>query len=218
MNPDFLAEAMVWIGLVVATFLIGGIPFGLLAGKCKGIDLRNVGSGNIGATNAFRMLGKGWGIAVFLLDFAKGYVPLLLVSVWLKDTVSPLDVVMVLCGMGAVLGHNFSPYLGFKGGKGMATSAGILLAWIPLALLLCVAVWGLVFLVTRYVSLASIIAGLALPVITVVTVPDRLAYIAAAILLGLMSVWKHRTNIRRLRDGTEHRFVRRKAEPTHDES
>jgi glycerol-3-phosphate acyltransferase PlsY len=194
----------------LVTFMIGGIPFGLLAGFTKGVDLRHEGSGNIGATNAYRVLGKGHGIAVFILDFLKGFLPVCLAGYLLSEGSLPPDLVLVVIGLAAVLGHNFSPFLGFKGGKGMATTAGILLAWFPIALAICLGVWLLTFLISRYVSLASILASVALPVATLLTVPDQMAFIVAAFLLGAMGIWKHRSNIRRLKEGTEHRFAGKK--------
>lgn len=194
----------------ILTFLIGGIPFGLLVGMSRGVDLRREGSGNIGATNAYRVLGKGYGLAVFALDFLKGYLPVYFSGLIMTESGLPTDLMLVVIGLSAVLGHNFSPFLGFKGGKGMATSAGILLAWFPLSLGICLLVWLVTFLASRYVSLASILASISLPVASLLTVPDQPSFLVASFLLGMMGVWKHRTNIQRLREGTEHRFVRKK--------
>ncbi len=205
MTADFLPLAVASI----LTYLIGGIPFGLLAGLSRGVDLRKEGSGNIGATNAYRVLGKGYGLAVFALDFLKGYLPVMIVGQMLGEGSLPRDLMLVVIGLSAVLGHNFSPFLGFKGGKGMATSAGILLAWFPLSLGICLLVWVVTFFISRYVSLASILASISLPLASFFTVPDQLSFIVASCLLGAMGVWKHKTNIQRLREGTEHRFERK---------
>jgi len=125
------------IGLWLLAFLIGGIPFGFIAGKLNGIDVRNQGSGNIGATNVFRVVGKGWGIFVFILDFIKAFLPLNLYRYYfagIENLPVEVDLFLLVSGVLAVVGHNYSPYLGFKGGKGMATSAGFLAGLIPWSL------------------------------------------------------------------------------------
>ncbi|MEO0454421.1 MAG: glycerol-3-phosphate 1-O-acyltransferase PlsY [Verrucomicrobiota bacterium] len=196
-------------------YFVGGIPFGLLVGRIKGVDLRLEGSKNIGATNAYRVLGKGWGITVFLLDFLKGYTPLAFASyLFIEGGMVPKDLFLVLGGVGAVVGHNFSIFLKFKGGKGMATSAGVLLAWVPISLLVCISLWIIITAVTRYVSLASIAASIVLPISTIIAYQGQWSFMGASLILGAMSVWRHRVNIQRLRDGTEHRFGQKKKEPT----
>jgi glycerol-3-phosphate acyltransferase PlsY len=204
-----------WLGALAVAFLIGGIPFGYIAGRLRGLDLRREGSGNIGATNAIRVLGKAWGIPVFALDVLKGLVPVLAVKGWLGVEPQALPVgaeyVCITVGVAAVLGHNFCPYLGFKGGKGVATSAGVLLALIPWSCLACVLVWVVLFLATRYVSVASIGAAVVLPMATAWAYPGMHGYLAMALMLGMLAVWRHRSNIARLRAGTENRFERSKA-------
>ncbi|MEM6823309.1 MAG: glycerol-3-phosphate 1-O-acyltransferase PlsY [Verrucomicrobiota bacterium] len=201
-------------GIWVICFLIGGIPFGFVAGKLNGMDIRTKGSGNIGATNVFRTLGKGWGITVFVFDFLKAYMPLMVIQ-WLfdpsiRDSLPlPYDLFLLIAGVLTVLGHNYSPFLGFKGGKGMATSAGFLLALVPWSLLICFSTWLLLFLTTRYVSIASIAAGLVLPIATFIFYPDQYWMIGATVFLGLMSVWRHRSNIQRLMNGTEAKFEKK---------
>jgi glycerol-3-phosphate acyltransferase PlsY len=181
----------------------------------RGLDLRREGSGNIGATNAIRVLGKAWGIPVFALDVLKALVPLLAVKGWLgvDPQAMPLgaEYAGITVGVAAVLGHNFCPYLGFKGGKGMATSAGVVLALIPWSCLVCVLVWVALFLATRYVSVASIGAAVVLPIATAWAYPGMQGYLAMALVLGILAVWRHRSNIARLRAGTENRFERSKA-------
>ncbi|MEM6886163.1 MAG: glycerol-3-phosphate 1-O-acyltransferase PlsY [Verrucomicrobiota bacterium] len=202
------------LGLWLLAFLIGGIPFGFIAGKINGIDIRNEGSGNIGATNVFRIVGKGWGLLVFVLDFLKAFLPLMFYrQIFINVDRMPMqyDLFLLIAGVLAVVGHNYSPYLGFKGGKGMATSAGFLAGLIPWSLLVCFSAWLVVFLSTRYVSLASIIAGVALPVGTWLIYPSQVWFIGAAVFLGGMSVWRHRSNIQKLRAGKEHRFGKPKA-------
>lgn len=203
-----------WLAALAAAFLIGGIPFGYIAGRMRGLDLRREGSGNIGATNAIRVLGKGWGIPVFALDVLKAVAPLLAVEAWLgaDPQAMPLGVeyACITVGAAAVLGHNFCPYLGFKGGKGMATSAGVLLALMPWSCLACVLVWAALFFTTRYVSVASIGAAVVLPLATAWAYPGMHGYLGLALVLGVLAVWRHRSNIARLRAGTENRFERKK--------
>lgn len=195
---------------------MGSIPFGFLIGRSQGVDLRKEGSGNIGATNAFRVLGPKWGTLVFLLDAMKGFLPLWFLGshagflgAWGEAWHS--DAGLLLCGLLVVLGHNYTPFLGFRGGKGIACSAGLLLALLPLVFLIVAAVWALFFLTTRIVSVASLAASLALPVSTVLMAPDRPALIGLAIVLGLVSIWRHRSNIQRLLAGTESNFRKGKA-------
>jgi len=207
-----------WIvlaGTLLVFFLIGGIPFGLIAGKMRGVDLRKAGSGNIGATNAIRVLGKAWGFPVFALDVLKAFVPLVLLQQVLEDQTAlfPLNsqLVLILAAVAAVLGHNYCPYLAFKGGKGMATSAGVLLALLPWSCFTCFGLFGLVFSITRYVSLASIVAAICLPIATFFFYPGKYWFFLLALLLGLMAVWRHRGNIQRLREGSELRFGDKKS-------
>lgn len=213
-----------WIGLLglwFVSFLVGGIPFGFIVGKLNGIDVRNEGSGNIGATNVFRTVGKGWGIFVFVLDFMKAYLPLALYHRQFSDSILPLgfDLFLLISGVLAVVGHNYSPYLGFKGGKGMATSAGFLAGLIPWSLLVCFCAWLVVFITTRYVSLASVVAGIMLPLGTLIFYSNQVWLVLAAFFLGAMSVWRHRSNIVKLRAGTEHRFGSSgNKEPTDDDT
>lgn len=211
------AVAQPWILFtvaVLAAFLIGGIPFGYLAGRMKGVDLRREGSCNIGATNAVRVLGKAWGLPVFVLDVLKAVVPVLLLKAWAvrHPGAFPGDEqwISIAAGLAAVLGHNFCPYLGFKGGKGMATSAGVLLALMPLSCGVCLVTWIAVFFTSRYVSLASIAAAAILPVGTYFLYPGKWGYFGLAAVLGVLAIWRHRSNIARLRAGTESRFTRSK--------
>ncbi|NJK91284.1 MAG: glycerol-3-phosphate 1-O-acyltransferase PlsY [Blastochloris sp.] len=201
--------------VLVLFFLVGGIPFGYLAGRMKGVDIRTMGSGNIGATNAFRVLGRGWGSLVFFLDFFKAFGPVLMLAIFLREgvwecTVMDGDLMVILGGVAVVLGHNFSPFMGFKGGKGMASSAGFLFAFLPWAGLCCVLAFFVVFLLSRYVSLGSIAASIMLPLSSFYFYQGEPWKLGAALLLGGMGVWKHRSNIQRLRAGTELRFGRKK--------
>ena len=218
-------------------FLLGSIPFGLIIARIKGVNIREHGSGNIGATNVLRVVGKKYGITCLLLDALKGLVPTVIAISLIRFegiqnpmTLSGLlpyagkfpmltaQVFQVLTGLCAILGHNYSPWVGFKGGKGIATSAGVLIALMPAAIVILAAVWGLAFIVSRYVSLASIIAAAALPLLTLWgswfhgKIQDgtwNKPLFAFSIIIAVLAIWKHRTNIQRLLAGTEHRFTRK---------
>ena len=202
--------------LVVGSYLLGSIPFGYLAGRLVGIDIRQTGSGNIGATNAVRVLGKRYGYPVFALDFLKGFgaakISMLMAPGRPPEWNSP-EIFGILAAMSSVLGHLYPPWLKFKGGKGVATSAGALLALTPVATVIGVAIWLIVFRLTRYVSLASIIAAVVLPiVILVVSSHDQnngkpLLYSSACV--AAVIIWRHRSNLSRLMRGTEPRFTRK---------
>lgn len=204
--------AHAFILTAVLAYLLGSIPTGFLVARARGVDIRKVGSGNIGATNAFRVLGKGWGIAVLLIDFAKGLAACLVVpavvrtmlhvSVEAEGSIT-LALVAAVC---AVLGHNFTVWLRFKGGKGIATTAGALSVLVPWALLIGLGVWVVLFVLTRFVSLGSIAAAVALPVATWFTTNGDPALTLITSALGIMAIVKHRSNIRRLLTGTENRI------------
>jgi acyl phosphate:glycerol-3-phosphate acyltransferase len=202
--------------LVLGSYLLGSIPFGYLAGRLAGTDIRQAGSGNIGATNVVRILGKGYGYPVFALDVLKGFgavkISMLAAPGRPPDWNSP-EILGILAAMSSVLGHMYPPWLKFKGGKGVATSAGALLALTPVATLIGVAIWMIVFWLTRYVSLASVTAAVVLPVfILVLNWHDQnkvkpLVYSSACVAAAV--VWRHRSNLSRLMRGTEPRFTRK---------
>lgn len=189
--------------LLLLAYLLGSLPIGLLVGRMvKNIDVRDFGSGNIGASNVWRTMGPLWGTAVFLFDFGKGYLPTVM-TVQMADRQPGLSPWLpVAVGLAAILGHNFSPFLRFKGGKGVATSLGVVFGIAPLAALGGFAVWGICLAVTRYISLSSIIAALATSVILVVVFHD-LPHTLFALLVAGFVVFKHRPNIARLQAGTE---------------
>ncbi len=202
---------------IVAAYLIGSVPFGYLAGRMRGIDLRQHGSCNIGATNAVRVLGKAWGIPVFVCDFLKGYLPLLFVKYRLGGDATLFCGEEMLCLLGVmfalVLGHTFTCFLGFRGGKGVATTGGCLFALSPTIGFSALGAWILCMLATRYVSLSSMVAGLAMmaAAVWVFWLADGSCGSADAMVLGLLLlifllvVLKHRANIVRLCNGTEPR-------------
>ena len=197
----------------IGGYLLGSIPTGFLIGRARGVDMRALGSGNIGATNALRVLGKTAGAMVLALDAGKGLLAcwgLPRVAVALASTVLlERQLLAVAAGAGAILGHNYTCWLRFKGGKGVATSAGVLAVLAPWALLLVTTLWGVALAVGRYVSLASLSAAVALPFFVWWTRGDRAMIILAA-LMAFAVIVGHRANIRRLLNGTEHRFTRTK--------
>lgn len=203
--------------IAAAAYLLGSLPTGFLVAKAKGIDIRSVGSGNIGATNAIRVLGLRAGIFVLLMDALKGY----LAVVWLGSglahllhvPLAGLQAAQLIAGIGAVLGHNFTPWLRFKGGKGIATTAGVYLALAPLAVGIALLTWVLVTVTTRYVSVGSIVAALALAVAVWLTKTDP-ALRGVTLALVAMAIYKHKSNIQRLFAGTENRFGAKKKELT----
>ncbi len=201
-----------YIAILIAAYLLGSIPTGFLVAKARGVDIRKVGSGNIGATNAFRILGKNAGAFVLVADGLKGFVACAWACdlwLWLLDSagvpLGPTFGYRVLSGIAVVLGHNYTCWLWFKGGKGIATSAGVYLALAPLAAGLAVLTWVVLFLLTRFVSLASIAAAVALPAAVWFT-KDSVALGLVTTALGILAIAKHRTNIQRLLNGTENRI------------
>jgi glycerol-3-phosphate acyltransferase PlsY len=192
----------------VLSYLIGSIPTSFLVGRLKGIDLRQHGSKNLGATNLYRVLGWRYAVPVGLFDIAKGYVPVAVIG----PAVAGGVLIPLLCGVAAVLGHMFSPFIAFKGGKGVATGAGVVLAMAPLAFLGAFGIWVVLLLLTGYVSLGSVAAAASLPFLTAWLYPDRPAVLWITAALGALVVWMHRDNIGRLLKGTESRFGRKAKE------
>lgn len=208
-----------YIVCVLLCYLIGSIPIGFLVAKAKGIDIRKVGSGNIGATNVIRTLGKRVGMGVLFGDILKGWLAVAVVAeaVYLffgpptfDAEVRPShDALQIIAGISAILGHNFTCWLGFKGGKGVATTGGVLIAWMPITFLVVIGIWAMVFFITRYVSLGSIVAAVALP-IAAWQMNGRKEVIIISAVVGALVIFQHRSNIRRLLAGTENRFERKK--------
>jgi glycerol-3-phosphate acyltransferase PlsY len=205
--------------VVVIAYLLGSIPTGFLVAKARGVDIRTVGSGNIGATNVFRILGKPAGVFVLLADAAKGwlatFVVAKLVAGWFFPDAGPLsrEWFAICAGLAAILGHNYTCWLHFKGGKGIATSAGVLVALVWGPLLIILGVWIVVFALTRYVSLASISASFALPFATW-WVDGSTNLIVVTAVLAALAIYKHKANIQRLIKGTESRIGVKKPLPS----
>ena len=194
---------------LVLSYLSGSIPFAAIAGKLRGVDLRKHGSGNLGATNVFRVLGWKIGIAVFLLDALKGAFPVFYLA---PRIVSPRDPVLwaIACGIAAIAGHVRPIFLGLRrGGKGVATAAGVFFALAPIPMAITFAVFVGVVLGTGYVSLGSLISAIVLPGLLLVTLGPKTPLFIVSVIIALFVFWTHRTNIGRLRRGEEHRFGKR---------
>ena len=208
-----------YILVALIAYLLGSIPTGFLVAKARGVDIRTVGSGNIGATNVFRILGKPAGIFVLLADAAKGWLAVFvvakLISGWFfPDAGSTSREWFAICaGVAAILGHNYTCWLYFKGGKGIATSAGVLTALVPGPLLIILSVWIIIFALTRYVSLASISSAFTLR-FAAWAVGDSLTLILVTAALTSLAIYRHKTNIKRLIDGTESRITLKKRIPS----
>jgi glycerol-3-phosphate acyltransferase PlsY len=229
-----------WLCPLLA-FLLGSVPFGLFIARLKGIDIRQHGSGNIGATNVLRVVGKKYGITCLLLDALKGFIPVAIAINLIQISGRPVQIplafldgwalkfpaadalkvqfLQILTALLAILGHNYSPWVGFKGGKGIATSAGVLLALMPFGVILLIVIWVLLFLISRYVSVASIGAAAALPLVTLYgswthgRIQDgtwNKPLFVFSVIIAALAIWKHRANIQRLMNGTEHRFQPKK--------
>ncbi len=193
---------MILFGLVVVAYFLGAIPFGLIIARSQGVDIRAHGSGNIGATNVYRVMGKSWGLLTFFLDALKGFIPAYFFAQWSGSHES----MGVYCGLIAIIGHSFPIFLRFKGGKGVATSAGMLLGVAPFAMGVGLISWILIMLLFRYVSLASILATLMVAITVWIRNVQPVLTQFLITLLSLLIVWLHRANIERLLKGTENRF------------
>jgi glycerol-3-phosphate acyltransferase PlsY len=201
--------------VLAGSYLLGSIPFGYLIGRIAGVDIRRTGSGNVGATNVVRVLGRRYGYPVFVLDFLKGFgavkMSMLFATGLSPDWNSP-EMFGIIAAVSSVVGHSYPPWLKFDGGKGVATSAGALFALTAVGGLIWLAIWIVIFWVTRYVSLASVTAALVLPIVILVISRRRegvggifyFSVCAAAVV-----IWRHRSNLFRLIRGTEPRFTRK---------
>jgi len=193
----------------VIGYLLGGIPSGLLVGRARGVDLRAAGSRNIGATNAFRVLGPKWGALVFALDAFKGYLATLVPRLFAAappGSFPPPMVAALTGGLAAILGHVFTPWLRFRGGRGVATSLGVFLGIAPIPTLIAFALWILLVRISRRVSVGSIVASVAYPFLVFGLAPhgaNRAVLTGVAAAVGLLVLARHLPNIRRLLNGTE---------------
>jgi len=203
-----MSAAIVYVVGILVAYLIGSVPFGFLIGKMRGVDVRTVGSKNIGATNVYRTVGKKWGFLAFFCDFLKGFLPALAAKL-LASGSAGLENLALCVGLAAVIGHTLTVFMKFKGGKGVATAFGMLVALIPplvgvAFLLFVVTVW-----ISHYISLGSILAATFIavaiwfyPLVAPCTLPVQVV----VTLIGVFVVWKHRSNIRRLLNHCENKI------------
>lgn len=204
------------LGIALLGYFCGSLPFGYFAGRIAGTDIRTAGSGNIGATNVLRVLGKKWGYAVFLADAFKGFAAVRLSSL-IADRVASgrpyAEYFAILAAVMCIIGHTFPIWLRFKGGKGVATSVGAVFGLMPLAAITIFTIWVIVFEITRYVSVASIVAASSLPFTIALLMRWKiiqgsgLLYFSSVMLI--LVLWRHRSNFSRLLKGTEQRFSRK---------
>ena len=203
MDTNNILVGAAWL---LAAYLIGGIPFGYLIGRMRGVDVRTVGSKNIGATNVFRTVGKKWGFLAFALDVSKGLLPTLAAKAW-----APIDWMPLAVGITCVVGHMLTPYMKFKGGKGVATAFGMLIGLVPALVGVAFLVFVVAFASSNYISLGSCLAAAFLAVAVwfpwlgargVADLPQCILVTAIA----LFVIWKHRANIKRLATGTENKI------------
>lgn len=205
-----MSVLVLWL---VASYFVGAIPTSFLAGRIfRGIDLREHGSKNLGATNVYRTLGWRYAIPVGLVDIAKGAVPVLVFAPRVSDS----QLFALACGVAAIVGHVFSVFVRFRGGKGVATAAGAMLGLTPLSLGVALLIWIVVLKLSGYVSLASMSAAAGFPAaVYLLERPDQPEVLWLDALLAAAIIWLHRANIRRLLNGTESRFGRRAVPPAH---
>ena len=205
------------MAMALSGYLFGSFPSGYLAGRIAGVDIRSSGSGNIGATNAVRVLGKRWGIAVFIFDAFKGFAAVRLswfIGIQILAAPAAAEYLSVIAAVMCIIGHAFPVWLKFKGGKGVATSAGGIFGLMPLVAITILAVWIVVFKTTRYVSVASMTAAVSLPIAVALLRQFKIISGGTVIFIFSMTMaflvlWRHRSNFSRLLQGTEPRFVRK---------
>ena len=208
-NPSFIL-----ILILFASYIIGSFPTSIIMGRItRGIDIRDHGSGNAGGTNVFRVLGWKPALVVVVIDVFKGWLPTAYLAIMFYEAtpLPDLGLFQILCGFCAVLGHTFTVFAGFKGGKGVGTLAGMLIAMFPLAVPLCILVFTITLILTGYVSVGSIIAGASLPIFLLILPiigiePAELSLLIFSLLIPFFIVYTHRSNISRLRNGEENRF------------
>lgn len=188
--------------IILGCYLLGSIPFGYIAGKLfKKIDIRELGSGNIGATNVFRILGPSLASLVLIGDIGKGIFSIYLVQYFNIDNL----LILTIAGLAVICGHDWSLFLGFKGGKGIATTFGVIFAFNPITSILAIVVWVVVMIITRYASLSSILAVISIMIFTILF-KQPYEYIIFSAIIIVLSIFKHKENIKRLRSGNERKI------------
>lgn len=203
-----MESALIWGSWLVVSYLCGAIPFGYLIGRMRGVDIRTVGSKNIGATNVYRSVGHGWGLLAFLCDFAKGIVPTLLCAAWTAsrgEASAALPHLPLCVGVASVVGHTLTVFMRFRGGKGVATAFGVFVALAPYPTLLAFAVFAVTVWLSHYISLGSILAAATLGV-SIWFFPADMPLRIVAGLVCVFVVVKHRSNIGRIVNGCENRI------------
>ncbi len=194
----------------VASYLLGSIPFGLIISHFRGVDIQKVGSCNIGATNVFRSVGKGWGLFTFALDVFKGFGASCLITklaIHISVPSEHLIAISLLYACSAVAGHNWSIFIRFKGGKGVATTVGAILGIAPLMVAVGFVAWIIIFITSRYVSLASIMTAIIITIFAWITKEEGALLLPSVLtVLALLIIWRHKANIGRLLSGKENRF------------
>lgn len=197
------------VGLIVS-YLLGSIPTGYIIGRAvKNVDIRTCGSGNTGATNVFRTVGKRWGLFVLICDMLKGLFAVVVVARFVDSGFMPFEYLQCICGVAAICGHNWTIFLRFKGGKGVATTCGMVLGVFPLALGCALLVFATIFYATRYVSLGSVTSAAAFPLFLVLFYRHEqgfAVFLPMSLLLMIFIVFRHRANIVRLLNGTENKI------------
>ncbi len=214
-----MTEPAVFCGLLLAAYLLGGVPVGVLVCRAQGKDLFSIGSGNIGATNVSRALGSKWGIAVWVLDVMKSLLPTLAARFLLPGPLGFLDAqtLWFLVGVAAIVGHCASPYLRFRGGKGISAALGAIIGTSPLVALLCFGLFAVVLASTRYMAIASVVGVSSVVLFSILVPGNTLQLLPVFVLLALFVAFKHRPNLKRLREGTEPKFGFRKGEGKREE-
>ena len=202
------------ISIIAISYLLGSIPTAYIFTRLiKGIDIRKFGSGNVGATNAFRILGRGWGITILILDILKGFLPVVLLGDFFTKQLdlNQAQNIFIIIGLGCISGHNWTIFLKFRGGKGVATTLGVLLGLalrIPglnIVLGLTVLIWFVSFFIVRIISLSSVLAALSFPIFTVLF-RQSTVIISLGILLSIFIILRHKSNIKRILEGKESRL------------
>ena len=201
---------------LILSYLLGSISGSILMGKLKGIDIREMGSGNAGGTNSFRTMGATFALSVIFIDVLKGYIAVKFVpylqlgDILTINTINTINIELlhIICGTGVVLGHVYPIYHGFKGGKGAATMVGVLAALFPVSLVICFILWIIILIFTGYVGFSTILAGIILPIITAFYFEEGLGspFGIFTIIISLFIIFTHRSNIQRMLNGNENRF------------
>ena len=196
---------------IILSYLLGSVSGSLIAGKFKGVDIRKMGSGNAGGTNAFRTQGAGFAAVVILIDVAKGfiatvYVAYLTIPFITGPDPAHINLLLILCGVAAVVGHVYPVYFGFKGGKGAGAAIGVVLAIAPTILLIAVFIWIINLVITGFVGLGTIIAAVSIPVMSIFLSVDNIYFPYFAFPLAVFIIYTHRSNIKRMIEGNENRF------------